>query len=430
MKFSFALGIAAVLGASAALAQDFQTAGGDVGPPDFPSRGYPPPDARPLDPPGGGAVDSGGQVSGPPLGPDNQFVPLQPSPAPYANHPTVPTVPAIPTVPAVPIVTADGGWIAGAGIEILEPRWGNNPAYGQVVASSNSTSTQTLQTTTQADFNMGVAAAPLLWLGYVGENGVGVRARGSMFYDKDTLSLNCLPQTNSTTTIYSASPAGVGGFSSANVSPSNSNAFVFNSDLTMQVADLEILWDLHSGSRLAALRGGVRYAYLAQNYNATWKNSASRLWTATKDALSTTLTSQHNFTGLGPVASVEAAYPLGQTGFRLIGMPAARSCSAREHNGRPLHLGHQRLLWIPAPPDAPKHSQSAGVLMPVLEFELGADWGHTLVAYRFAISTALVGQVWFYGGNASNSDNVFGLLVLATSPDHPGQSRTDRRSDW
>jgi hypothetical protein len=398
MKFSFALGIAAVLGASAAWAQDFQTLGGDVGPPGYPSPGYPPPGAQPLDPPASGPVDSGGQVIGPPLGPDNQRLPSQPFLAPYANPPTA------------PIVAADGGWIAGAGVLILEPHWNNNPAYGQIVA--NATNTQTLQTSTQTDFNMGPAAAPLLWLGYVADNGIGLRARWSMFYDKDTLSLDSPPQANSTTTFYSASLSGVGGFSSANASLDNNNAFVFSSDLTMQVADLEILWDLHPARGSLVFGAGVRYAYLAQHYNATWRSTPDL--DLTQNTLSTTLTSGHSFSGLGPVASVEAAYPLGQTGFRLTGTARASLLFGTGTQTATINTWDTDAYGDPPTHTLNSSTQPAGTLVPVLEFELGADWGHTLGAYRFAIETALVGQVWFYGGNASDSDSIFSSA--ATEP--------------
>jgi hypothetical protein len=324
------------------------------------------------------------------MGPNNQYVPLPPPAATYGSHPIVPSV------------TYDGGWIAGAGVLILQPHWSNNPAYDRLGA--NTTDTQTLQSNVQTDFNVGAAAAPLLWLGYVGDNGIGIRARWSRLYDKNSLSLDSPAQTDSTTTTtYSAYPAGVG-FSAVS-SPDYNDAFVFGSDLTMDVTDLEILWDLHPARGCLVFGAGVRYAHLAQNYNASW---VSTPLDPTQDTYTTTLTSGHNFSGLGPVASVEAAYPLGQSGFRLTG-------SAR--GSLLFGTGTQAATMVSLDADAygdppsqtlTSNSQSVGGTLPVLEFELGADWGHTLGAYRLALQTALVGQVWFYGSNASNSASVFG----------------------
>ncbi len=414
MKFTFALGIAAVLAASAALAQDFQNPGGGYGPSapssgyqplglpysgyqspgsppsGYPPSGYPPPGARPLDPPGGGPVDSSVQVIGPPMSPDNQYVPLPSPAASSGSHPTIPTA------------AYDGGWIAGAGVLILEPRWSSNPAYDRL--GSNSSNTQTLQTNVQTDFNMGAAAAPLVWLGYVGDNGLGIRARWSKLSDSTSLPLNSPAQTDATTTTtYSAYPASVG-FAAVS-SPNYNDAFVFGSDLTMEVADLEILWDVHPARGSLVFGAGVRYAHLAQNYNASW---VSTPLDPTQDTYTTTLTSGHDFNGLGPVISVEAAYPLGQTGFRVTG-----SARGSLLFGTGAAAANMVSLDADAYGDPPSqtltsNSQSLGGTLPVLEFELGADWGHNLGAYRFALETALVGQIWFCGGNASNCASVFG----------------------
>ena len=388
MKFLLVLAIAAVSAVSA-LAQDMRNPGGDFGPPGAAPTGFPPPGARPLDPPGSGPVGSGAQVIGSPMSPDNYYVP-SPSPLPYANRPTAPAT------------AIDGGWMAGAGVMILQPHFSNNPAYDRLGA--NSTDTQTLQPNQQTDFNMGAAAAPLVWLGYMGENGLGIRARWWRFYDKDTLSFNSPAQTGSTTTTtYSAYPAGVG-FSAVS-STSYNDAFTFASDLTMNVTDLEILWDLHPARGSLVFGAGVRYAHLSQNYNSSW---VSTPLDSTQDTYTTTLTSGHNFSGAGPVASVETGYPLGMSGFRLLG--TARGSLL-------FGTGIQQANMLALDTDAggnvvsqtlTSNSESVGGTMPVLEFELGADWGHVLGAYRLAIQAAMVGQLWFYGGNASNNNSVFG----------------------
>jgi hypothetical protein len=416
MKLALALGIAAALGASAALAQDFRNPGGDVGPPGpgpsaYPPPGYPPPaypaaaypaaGARPLDPPGSGPVGSGVQVIGPPMGPDNQYVPSQSPLVPYASHPTVPTV------------ICDGGWIAGAGVLILQPHWSNNPAYERV----GSNAAETLQTNQRVDFDMGAAAAPLIWLGYVGENGFGIRARWSRFYDKSSLSLNSPAQGDPTISTYSAYPAGVGFSPVPSSSPDYNDAFTFASDLTMDVTDLEILWDLHPARGSLLFGAGLRYAHLAQNYDATWVSTATPL-ASTQDKFTETLVSGHNFSGAGPVVSVEAGYPLGTSGFRFLGGARGSLLFGTGRQQADLLVTDTEgggNLYSPA---LTSNSASVGGVLPVLEFELGADWGHNLGAYRFAIQTAMIGQLWFYGGNASNTTGAFGSSYSQQIPNN------------
>ena len=72
------------------------------------------------------------------------------------------------------------GWIAGVGVYYFQPRWGNNPAYGTAVNTSDTA--PAVQTAMQQDFSTNGGFAPLIWLGYVGDSGLGARLRWSQFH--------------------------------------------------------------------------------------------------------------------------------------------------------------------------------------------------------------------------------------------------------
>ena len=104
------------------------------------------------------------------------------------------------------------------------------------------------------------------------------------------------------------------GFAAAN-SPGVDNPLEFDSTLAMSVADLEIIRDLRIGRGSIVLGAGMRYAYLNQKYNSTWLYNDSSDPTQNE---TTTLASAHNFSGIGPLLSMEARCPVGERGLTLL----------------------------------------------------------------------------------------------------------------
>ena len=115
------------------------------------------------------------------------------APAPSPNYNPGYVVPAAsPQAYAVPAATDSqpSGWIMGAGVYYFQPRWATNPAYATSVLSSDGGQEA------QQDFSSKGGFAPLLWLGYVADNGLGVRGRWWQFSARSSVSADNPPQTD------------------------------------------------------------------------------------------------------------------------------------------------------------------------------------------------------------------------------------------
>jgi hypothetical protein len=306
-----------------------------------------------------------------------------------------------------------GGWLCGAGAYYLQPRWSSNPAFEKLV--SFSTDSGDGQSSDQQDFQMRGQFAPLVWLGYVGDQGIGLRARWWQFHGSTSTSLAAPTLDDTTTeTIYSAYPLGIG-FSSI-YSPDFNDTLQFQSDLTLNVTDFELLWDVHPGPWSVLLGAGVRYAHVSQHYTASLLSAPSDP-TLGEDTTTSSLVSGHRFDGIGPVFSMEARVPLGSSGFSILGN--ARGALL-------LGTGTQQVQLTSTDTDSTgalvstttiNGSRSMGGTVPVLELELGAEWARQIYHYRFVLQTALVGQAWFSLGNAAGEQNILESTSLADSAD-------------
>src|SRR5262249_8024945 len=83
------------------------------------------------------------------------------------------------------------------------------------------------------------------------------------------------------------------------------------SQLRLNVWDFEATEDLSVGPWSILVAGGVRYAHLAETYNATVRTTAG---TPGQE-----LASGHNFNGAGPTLAFAVNRPLGSTHFYLYG---------------------------------------------------------------------------------------------------------------
>jgi hypothetical protein len=386
MRTTIAVLFAALCGLRAAMGQDPGLAAGQPYMPpgayQMPGQALPPGPLwnQPYSPPGVPAGDPRGRMA---AGLTEETVPLHGPPG-TVSFGTTETPPM-------------GGWLVGAGFYYLQPRWGSNPAFDKLATDAYDN-----QTSVEEDFHVGGHFAPLIWLGYVGETGVGLRGRWWQFQgDASVTATNPNHDDSLSTTIYSAYPLGVG-FGNAS-SADFDNALRFEGDLKMSVADAEILWDLRPGRWSLLLGGGVRYAHLAQSYKVA---SVATPVDPLQNTLETDLLSDHRFDGIGPLVSLEARYPIGSTGFALLGSTRGALL---------LGTGRQHVSMLTTESDATgpvsevltDKTRPVGGVLPVLEFEIGAQWERKINYYRFVVETALVSQAWFYAGNAANHQSVF-----------------------
>src|SRR5216683_1010598 len=73
-----------------------------------------------------------------------------------------------------------GHFVAGAGAYIMKPFFQNNPAFStqtSLFTRDPSGTILNLMNINQHDFDWGMDAAPVIWLGYTSDCGLGVRAR-------------------------------------------------------------------------------------------------------------------------------------------------------------------------------------------------------------------------------------------------------------
>jgi hypothetical protein len=298
-----------------------------------------------------------------------------------------------------------GGWLAGASIYYLVPKWSSNPAYSTLNTDNNN-----VTTSAQQDFTMNGAFAPLVYLGYMTDAGIGIRTRWWQFKESATTTVSQPAMANPppTSTVFSDYPLGVG-FGSP-VATDYNNQMEFDSSLTVDVADLELIWDVRAGGWSAIFGAGLRFAHINQNYNASWTSSPSV--DQTQDTYITTLQSGHNFDGIGPIASLEGRYALGSSGFAILA--SARGALLFGSGTQSVDYDNVDTQGQ-VTPSPMFRSLSTGGVMPMAELELGAEWGLKLGLAQLSIQAAMVGQAWLYTGNAANQDFVFGSTLSGGS---------------
>lgn len=263
--------------------------------------------------------------------------------------------------------TPCGGPIGGVGLYLIQPYYANNPAY---IVNDRVTQTTRVRSSGHVNVSNHLEVAPMVWLGYMGGNGLGGRAR--YWYFREGTSDTLGPSTRFVT----AHPAGL------SLIVDQGRQLDVTTKLEVQALDLEGMQNLRTGNWDFLLAGGVRLARVSQTYNA---------FVSPANGPAFDLLSGHNFHGVGPVLAAESRRPLGTSGLGLYG-------SAR---GSLLFGSANQNSFIPV-------SQNQGAdhrnrVLPVGELELGLEYGRTVGQSRLFGQIALVGQDWFGAGSSSRS---------------------------
>jgi hypothetical protein len=314
-----------------------------------------------------------------------------------------------------------GHFVVGAGFYFLKPYFGGNPAFSTRVTST-ATTTDSSTTTTfseERDFDFDPAFAPLIWFGYVTQSGLGVRARWwHLTQSADASALN--NDVTGATVISSAGPGGLSFSSPGHLLGhfgAGADELFFKSRLKMDVWDFEATQDIQAGGWTLLVSGGVRYAHLAQNYNAFRFNSGvgdNMIF----DQDSTTLLSGHSFSGAGPTVALELARPFGNTGFSLYtnARGALLFGCTHQHASRLTVQSGMESGGMPFNTTSFSDSDSCrSSVLPVAEIEVGAQYDRAFGLLHPFVRTGLVGQSWFGAGNASGSGGTLGLLGLTVT---------------
>jgi hypothetical protein len=264
-----------------------------------------------------------------------------------------------------------GEVIGGAGLYVVQPFFSDNPAISFFIQGTGPGRRE--------DISHSMEAAPLFWLGYRDDSGLGIRGRWWYFRQDTEQDFLFLPtQAGQTLTVLSAGPLG------AAIIQNNPQAFAITSKLQLQVADLEAFQETTFCNWRLLFAGGVGYADITQNYDA--------FAIASSGSATRPLFSGSSFVGIGPVLALEARRPLCESPFSLYGSTRTR-----------VLFGSAKQTVFGG--DALQGSQEArqdGVVA-IEELELGVEFARCIGRARLFSQVGMVGQEWFGAGNATRS---------------------------
>ncbi|MSU76926.1 MAG: hypothetical protein EXS16_02405 [Gemmataceae bacterium] len=256
-----------------------------------------------------------------------------------------------------------GEWAIHAGVYFFHPAFNTNPAF---VINRGAGSQQ-------VDFGASLDAAPMVRIDYTSERGRGARAR--WFHFDRTYAAS---QT-------AASGETVGGASTLALGMTPvAGTITARGNLSTSVVDLQATrtWD---GPRWThVLGGGVRYTYLNLDYQATLAGPGPAV----------NLSNGHSYHGAGPSISFDTKRRLGESGFAIYGQVYASVLFGRQSEYQTANNGTTFQQF----------SSSQFQVLPVGEFEFGAEYQRDIGKSKLFLQAGFHGQVWWGTGNMSNID--------------------------
>jgi hypothetical protein len=374
----------------------------------------------------------------------NNLLPGQPAPQSSPGVSVVPTSTATTTAPVVsdaaPVDFSGGEGtcqkcghiVGGIGAYFLKPRFDQNPAFTRAVetfSSGNSNSSSTIALSSQ-DFGYDPSVSPLLYFGYVSDCGLGVRARWFQFDQGSSVTGQngpLAPSTGSTTTdSVILVPTGntfvdlirseLFGSAVSSSNPNQVDSLSFTSHLLLQVWDLEATQDLQTGPWSFLFAGGVRYLHMAQRYGMYSKVLVPG---GNTDGLlngDSTFVFDHDFNGVGPTLAIEAERRLGSSGLSLYGTARGAVLFGKANGteaGIATSVSSNQANAVSTSTFV--NTESHNKVLPVLEFEVGVQYGWTGTRFSPFIRSGFVGQSYFGAGSATSMDGNLGLFGLSVT---------------
>jgi len=352
------------------------------------------------------------QCSAPPA-----LAPAPPPPAPPDNWLANPA-PSLDVPPPGPVATdgpdhpaaahclwgdgCGGSWgHVEAGIEALAIR----PRFQTNAALEVTTSVAGASQSNQVNFVYPYTVNPRVWLGYVTDSGLGCRVGWWSFEqaaNSVTVGLPTPPAGGKTISIHGFFDDEV--FADADSTPTGAAA---TSDVRLNVLDFEAMQVFHAGSCQIAGSAGIRYAHLAQNYNAFLFDSFG-----TGDQLTEQV--GQNFDGAGPTLSVEVCQPV-CFGLGLFASLRGSALFGSSHLSNSLQSKSAEEIVLAADPTDSEVSDQLSFLC-CAEAELGVDYTRKVGPVCLFVQTGITVQLWVAGGNATSREEdmtFFGYTVAA-----------------
>lgn len=289
------------------------------------------------------------------------------------------------------------GWFGDLGIYILNPTWSNGNAAFAVTRPINGVSINS-----QVNFDHDNEFVPFFQIGYAGRNGLGVRGRWWTVDSPDTQDF--AGPINATNGVRGPSLLGAGSSFVRITLPGYSSASTIEATnrLRMDVIDLEGIWSLEHRRSSVLLSAGIRYAHVAQAYNATHIQNLTDLpaFPPLPNLVRTdTFESFHSFNCAGPTISAQLNRGIGDTNLSIYGLSRG-SMLVGEHR-------HATFADYTVLADQAAVNVSNGVL-PVLEFEVGGSWVRPTRHFDLFLEGGFVAMTWFNAGNGANTDPIVG----------------------
>jgi hypothetical protein len=230
-------------------------------------------------------------------------------------------------------------------------------------------------------FSQDYKATPRLWLGYVGESGLGVRATCWQFDQTG----NPLSVVSDATSIANAQIVSV--VFPATITALPGQVLSVSNGLQLNTVDLEGTQRMTIGQVSLVGAGGLRYASLQQNYGATVTDNGVPL---------ELLSWRRRFEGVGPTVSAELRRPVGQCGLSLVASGRGSLLFGRKNLTR-LYLNPYDQSDPPAPPLLRLHN--ADEVVGAGQLEVGAQWDRQLAkGGSLFVRASYEGQLWADAG--------------------------------
>jgi hypothetical protein len=323
-----------------------------------------------------------------------------PAPVPPPKAPAPAVAPVVPTVPEVMASCCDacckfcgcddcchgGGVIADFSMMFLKPHWANNPALlaGTIFTGIGTTTVQF------EDFDFNMQFVPRVALGYMGACDVGVRTTWWGFAESasrasSVVAISALPLITALTN------------ETLNDGGTVIGTLEARGHLNMNVWDNEVIYALQTGRWDFLLGAGLRYAHIAQRYDAYVRDGTG--------AVVDTLLSGHSFNGAGPLLTLEIKRGLGDGSiYTLANVRGALLFGTRKNSagavGSTVQIGF-------GSDEGDRIANSNDVFVPVGELELGVGFQRPMGRVRLISEASLIAQSWWNAGNSSRSEFIF-----------------------
>ncbi|MGF1581708.1 MAG: Lpg1974 family pore-forming outer membrane protein [Gemmataceae bacterium] len=324
---------------------------------------------------------------------------------------------------------AKHGFFAEVDLYVLRPFIANNAAFQTTVFRN----TGNQERITEFDYDYGLS--PALWVGWMYPDAhLGFQVRYFNFDQEANELRSSLNPTQAANMKIEVPPALPGveqrmdlsqpqGLDRTVLSPrilvgrgNGQDILRFESDLTINTVEIEAIWKIRHNCFQLDMYGGVQYLHLEQTYFAQVSNQAASPAPAAAGLLSTELLLWNflqTFNGAGPTIAFEGKYWVGPKGLAFYGAGrAALLVGTLTQELRVFESLVDPIGFIDVElEDLDTRDQTFDDLLPVLELEVGMEYGFPLGWGHAFLRAGLVSKTYFGANNATGLDtnlNLFG----------------------